>query len=156
MVHDKEYYFINCERITTYSMLVLMIVQLINAIITLSTLTQIGWIILVLTRFILGVSTGFVETGVNTLVFKWCKNDPTKASAYSIYLREFGHISARLLLVPIVYLTFSNDQNIFWAVFVGFGWLLCFFFVFFIIFFVCFFLLFGFCVIFVLFFFLNV
>ena len=107
------------------------------------------WIVLVVTRFLMGIAIGFVESSVNNLVFEWFSDDAFNAKlsddanqaekdylaklssrvlSYCLFLKEFGHISSRLFLVPLIFFTFSDGTNLFvpllfGAILSGLGWI---------------------------------
>ncbi len=44
---------------------------------------------------------------------KYLQKLSSRVLLYCLFLKEFGHISVRLISVPLVYLTFSNNTNLF-------------------------------------------
>lgn len=145
---NKPKWINSSQKVSTYGIFIVFISQLIATIIFLyeyaidsdESPNAILWIILVLSRFIMGIAIGFVESAVNNLVFEWFSDDAfnhklshdadqnekeylTKLSSrvlsYSLFLKEFGHISARLFLVPLIYLTFSDNTNLFVPLLLG-------------------------------------
>eukprot|EP01084_Bolivina_argentea_P282774 484111_1 len=98
------------------------------------------YIALIVSRFIMGIAIGCIELSVNNLVYEWFSdnafntklsdNPTTEAKTYlqilssrvllyCLFLKESGHILVRLICVPLVYLTFSNNTNLCVTLFVG-------------------------------------
>ncbi len=70
-----------------------------------------------------------MESSIDILVFKWFgggnenENEDLMPLAcdFTVGMREMGNMSTRLLLVPIVFLTMSSMENVFWALLFGAG-----------------------------------
>ena len=131
------------QIIATYSMFVVFLAQAIAAIVCYYVyyygntdnieITTFCWWVVVTSRFLLGFAIGFIETAIDNLLFEWFAivdelYFANTARPYTLLLREFGHFSARLLLVPFVYLTVSDGENLFFSLLFGvllsaFSWL---------------------------------
>eukprot|EP01083_Nonionella_stella_P175855 613699_1 len=92
------------------------------------TITTLSWSILGASRFILGLGIGFIESALDNLLFEWfvIVDEPffiSTARPWTLFSKELGHCSARLILVPVVYWTVSHQQNMFYSFL--FGVVLC-------------------------------